>query len=225
MKRIFFKLLPVFLLLITPGWAGAVENQAPPSPPLQIKRVAVVPFLIGRPEGDMEEAFKNTLGCTIEQFCPRESSVAAGADEILTRLVRREVKRRFSAETLPMEETVEAYVTTALDEKNDTLRLLAQKVGKALNADKVFVGTVWRYREKGVLAAKPAEGASVAFWVSMVDVDTGRRLWRGVFDKTQQPLSEDLRGTGDFFKMGGKWLSAEELARFGVEKVFKTFPY
>ena len=59
----------------------------------------------------------------------------------------------------------------------------------------------------------------------MVDVKTGKRLWRGVFDKTQKSLTEDLRGAKDFAKMGGKWLSANELARFGIKQMFKTFPF
>jgi hypothetical protein len=68
-------------------------------------------------------------------------------------------------------------------------------------------------------------GASVAFMAYLLEVDNGRRVWRGRFDKTQQALTDDLRNTKSFFaKGGGRWLSAEELARFGITQIMQSFP-
>jgi hypothetical protein len=41
------------------------------------------------------------------------------------------------------------------------------------------------------------------------------------FDETQRPLTEDIRGAKVLIKKGARWLSADELARFGVEQVMK----
>ena len=70
----------------------------------------------------------------------------------------------------------------------------------------------------------PDSPASVAFALYLVEVKTGRRIWRGVFDETQRPLTDNLLQARQSLKMGVKWLSARELARFGVEQVVKSFP-
>jgi hypothetical protein len=96
---------------------------------------------------------------------------------------------------------------------------LAQRFGKACGADHVILGSVWRYRER-----TPDMGASVAFTVYLLEVDNGRRIWRGRFDKTQQALTDDLRDAGIFFKEGARWLTAGELARYGIAQVMQSFP-
>ena len=66
--------------------------------------------------------------------------------------------------------------------------------------------------------------ASVAFAVGLIDVASGKMLWEATFDKTQRSLSEDIRDAPAFFKEGAKWLTAKELARYGVNQIFKKFP-
>jgi hypothetical protein len=81
---------------------------------------------------------------------------------------------------------------------------------------------VWRFREKGALTEMPDSPASVGFALYLVDVNTGVRLWRGSFDGTQKALTEDVLGGLKQLGMGVHWLSAEELARYGVKSVLKT---
>ena len=57
-----------------------------------------------------------------------------------------------------------------------------------------------------------------------IDVADGRMLWKAAFDKTQRSLSEDIRDARAFFQKGAKWLTANELARYGVNEIFKKFP-
>jgi hypothetical protein len=52
----------------------------------------------------------------------------------------------------------------------------------------------------------------------------GRTIWDGSFDETQQPLFENLFNLSAFFKRKGKWITAEELAFSGLEKVLETLP-
>ena len=84
---------------------------------------------------------------------------------------------------------------------------------------------MWKYKERGGTGASSASPAAVAFGIYLIDVNTGKVLWREFFDKEQKSLSENLLDAPDFVKMGGKWLSAEELARFGLKKAFKKCPY
>ena len=101
----------------------------------------------------------------------------------------------------------------------DTPRQLAQRFGQAMGADHVILGSVWRYRDR-----TPDTGASVAFTVYLLEVDNGRRVWRGRFDETQEALADDLRNAGIFFQEGARWLSADELARYGIAQVMQSFP-
>jgi hypothetical protein len=37
-------------------------------------------------------------------------------------------------------------------------------------------------------------------------------------------LSENLGGIGNFFRRGGRWVTAEELASEALEDIFEDFP-
>jgi len=66
--------------------------------------------------------------------------------------------------------------------------------------------------------------AAVAFEIHLIAVGDGRILWRGIFDKTQKSLMEDVFQASSFFKGGAKWLTARQLTKLGVDDIFKTFP-
>jgi len=91
-----------------------------------------------------------------------------------------------------------------------------QAVGKAFGADAVLAGYLYRWKErKGTQFAVEAP-ASVAFDLHFIRPEDGAILWRGRFDKTQQSLSENLLDAGAFFRGGGRWMSAEQLALLGL---------
>jgi len=64
----------------------------------------------------------------------------------------------------------------------------------------------------------------VAFDMYLIEVSGAKTVWKKRFDETQRPLTEDIRGVKGLIKKGARWLSADELARYGVEEVFKRFP-
>jgi hypothetical protein len=94
-------------------------------------------------------------------------------------------------------------------------------VAKQLKADAALMGYVSMYQERvgSRLGADPA--ASVGFDVKMVAAD-GRVLWIGQYYERQRPLTEDFVG---FVKRYGVFVTAEELAEYGVEEVLKEFPF
>jgi len=49
-------------------------------------------------------------------------------------------------------------------------------------------------------------------------------VWKGVFDKTQKSLMENVLGASYFVKDRGRWLTAKELAGQGMTDVLKGFP-
>ncbi len=100
---------------------------------------------------------------------------------------------------------------------------VAREVGRALGAQAVLGGIVYRWRERVGGPYGAERGASVGYELFLIDVDTGRLLWKWRFDKTQLPLTENLFDAETFLGAGGKWMTALELASLGLEKFFNQF--
>ena len=94
-------------------------------------------------------------------------------------------------------------------------------VAKHLNADASLIGQVLVYQERvgSRLGASPP--ASVGFEVKVVAAD-GQVLWVGNYYERQRPMTEDLIG---FIQRWGAFVTAEELAQYGVDELMKEFPF
>lgn len=190
---------------------------------LEFKRIAVMPFLVGKLESP-EEPVEKPLSQPLEKLNINSANLAEGAEHIMTRLVNDVLRIRFTDQLVSMEESAAVYADIIRDQTLDTPRKLAKKFGENLKADLVVVCAVWRFRERGTVEEMHENPASVAFSVYLMGVASGKRLWRSTFDGTQKTLSEDMLGGLKQLKMGPRWLSVNELARYGVKTVFKKFP-
>jgi hypothetical protein len=99
-------------------------------------------------------------------------------------------------------------------------RLVAEKFG----ADGVLVGRVSRFVERSGEAAGTLRPASVGFEVTLHRAPGGEPLWTGVFDETQRALFENVLNAGRYPGGGSRWLSAEELARWGASETARALP-
>jgi hypothetical protein len=95
----------------------------------------------------------------------------------------------------------------------------ARALGKAVGADAVLFGTVFRYSERvgGEYGAK--EPAAVGFALQLVSVSSDKILWKGSFEQTQEPLSANLFNWWQFWKGGPKWFSAQEFTHIAADKL------
>lgn len=100
----------------------------------------------------------------------------------------------------------------------------ARKIGEAFGVDGVVLGWVFRYEDRIGSAISVERPASVSFAIHLFGVKEGRILWRGVFQETQQPLSENVLNLTTFLRRRGRWLSAEGLASVGMDEVLVSFP-
>jgi hypothetical protein len=101
-------------------------------------------------------------------------------------------------------------------------RASADLAGRSFGAVGVVLGRVTRYREREGSAAGATVPASVAFEVTLHEVPTGRRLWTGRFDETQQSITASVMRARQYPGGGTRWLSAAEFARWGAEEVAKS---
>ena len=106
-------------------------------------------------------------------------------------------------------------------EEADTPERQAADLATALKADAALMGQILVYQERSGsrLGANPP--ATVGFEVKVVAPD-GQVLWIGNYYERQQPMTQDLVG---YIQHGGVFVTAEELAEYGADKVLKTFPF
>jgi len=187
--------------------------------------IAVMPFLKGMHDSSVDEAIDKTLDCPLAELCFDTRDVRSGAEKNLTGYMQAALEDRLGERMIPLGKTLAIYEALAKDQTADSPRSLAVRLGRKLKAAHIIAGTVWRYRERTGTARASASPASVAFVVYIIDVADGKRLWEGSHFETQKPLSESIFEARTFFKRGARWLSVDELARYGVEEIVEQFPY
>ena len=145
--------------------------------------------------------------------------VPAGAGEIVTQLLWSRLKTRQGITVLSPGEA--AITLDSLASKQSTGQSLAVTVAKQLKADASLIGQVLVYQERvgGRFGASPA--ATVGFEAKVIAVD-GQVLWEGNYYEKQRPMIEDVMG---FIQRHGVFVTAEELARYGVEHMLLEFPF
>lgn len=175
-----------------------------------IKKVAVLPF--------------QTQPISPDAKIPEVRQVAEGSEDVLTQLFVEKLQATGRYQII-LQWQVEAALKAAQGGEPGTMTPgLALKTGKAVGADVVIMGRVQKYTERmgGPLGSE--RPASVGFVVTMISVGDGQALWSGEYYETQKTLSEDVNTLPLFIKRGGKWLTARELADYGLDEMIKTLP-
>ena len=207
-----------------PDRCGAQTQAASTGPAaIKVEKIALMPFLTGKLESS-DQPIARPLSTPFSKIRVENQGLKEGADLILTRIVNDHLKKRFQERLITPAQVANAHRDGFGDAAPDTPRKRAVRWGEAMGVDVVMVGTVWRYREKGALTDVPDSPASVGFALYLIDVKTGARVWRGNFDGTQKALTDDILGGLKAAGMGLRWLSADELAGYGVKSVLRKLP-
>lgn len=226
------------------GWVsmtvGCVPSKvqtrtAPQFNPSAISSIAIIPFQslqtpqwgYGQAGGDMNdpEEIRTQFRLPGTDQAPQSNSphhLYSVSDTATQFITARVVSALASRSTLRVIGPREVAALVPLEEERFrvSLKALAKEVGDRLKVDGVLMGLVRTYRERegSRLGAKPA---AVGFEVFLVNPADGVVLWKGEFFEEQKPLTQDIVG---FFEKSGGFVTAEELAKLGVQKVMKTFP-
>jgi hypothetical protein len=184
-----------------------------------VTRIAVIPFQAVLPEEP-----SSTVQCPICGSVNSSGSISKGAERIVEEMVTDKLRDYKNVDIIPREKVAGVYrrVSTALIQQ--PLLQTFRETGTELRADVLVAGFVYRYRERVGYDYSAERPAAVAFEIHLIAVGDGRILWRGIFDKTQKSLMEDVFQVSSFFKGGAKWLTARQLTKLGVDDIFKTFP-
>jgi hypothetical protein len=187
---------------------------------IQWEKIGVMPLFKGRRSADTGES----VTCPICELSFKAENIKEGADRAITSYVQKALELIYRDKVIALEEVARVYQEILRDDAKDIPQSLAQKAGVALGADLMIVGTVWRYRDRVRDPMEPERGASVAFDIYLIEVSSGKTAWKTRFDETQRPLTEDIRGAKMLLKKGARWVSTDEMARYGIDEVFKKFP-
>ena len=95
----------------------------------------------------------------------------------------------------------------------------AQALGKAVGADAVLIGSVFRFRERVGSEYGARQPAAVGFTLQLISVSSGHLLWSGTFDQAQQSLSTNLFNWWQFWQGGPRWFTAAEFAGIGANRL------
>ena len=211
-------LLTCILFLSACGGDNIVKKRPPNLS--GIKKILILPFR------DMAAVFgENTNGrCPVCGKVFTTGEVAKNAAAILTEHLFVLLKDRKNIELIPSSQA-QGVMSGLLAESYKTLqeRDLQLEIGRALNADAIFVGYIYRFRERIGGEYSVDLPASVAFDLHLIRVVDGRVLWSSHFDETQQPLSDNLFQLGLFLRRKAKWTTAKEMAISGLEDMLKGF--
>jgi hypothetical protein len=185
-----------------------------------ISKVAVAPFA---PAGEIaDEVRRAEIEASVTMGTPpREVGPTPGE---ATALVARFFSEALAKQGLDV--TTHEDVERVLAEAGATglaPREVARLAHERFGAQAVAVGTVARYRER-TGGAQEAGAASVWFEVALYTAPAGEKLWAGVFNETQRPLTNNVLVASRYPGGGSRWLSAEELARWGAEQMALTMP-
>jgi len=186
-----------------------------------IHKLAIAPFISVSNSAKQAQTLSDTLDCALSGLCYRNQETLAPEERILTGLLRQGVAEYYGEALIPQPE-VNQHFLTMLKADKDTPRDIAVRLGQDLGVDHVMIGILWRYEQRVGSPLSAERPASVSFNLFLLDVANKKLVWQSSFDKTQKALSDNLFEAQLFFKSGIKWLSAEELAEFGIKKTLRT---
>jgi len=209
-------ILAVFLSLSFYAHAEENEAQNAESPVL----IGVISFQALIPE----EGLDNTVICPLCTTAYSTGRILKGAEKIVEDIFVDKLREFKEVQIIPQDRVQGAYKRISSESLKKPLLEVLKKVGHELGTDVLAVGYIYRYTERVGYDYSTKRPASVAFEIYMIDPTNESIIWRGLFDKTQKSLMEDLFQISSFFKGGGKWLTAEQLSKQGMDEIFKKFP-
>lgn len=230
------------LLLCTGGVACAPESVTirshPEFAPRTVTTVAIAPFralpgsrdvyqTVGRiPPPDLDNPeIRQSLGSPISPVPLRSHATKVSVPDSVPGMVQHMVYSQLNlnphVRIVPPE-----TVSQILNRQDDAGRsrdpqAVSRLLGQRLAVDAVMDGMIRVYREREGTKFGAAMTAAVGFELRLRNAQDGRVLWVGDYFEEQKPLTDDFAG---FVKRGGKFVTAEELARSGVIRVLERLP-
>ncbi len=233
--RMGFAIIVVGFTGMAVGCSGSkvATKSAPELSRYHIRSIALIPFTsimtpqssghddLVIPTPESIRRFDISMGVPLEgpPPAPKTMLVPGYAAEQVTELFWKRLRNWRGLNVIPPGEAVRASLADS-----DLAKLgsdqAAVALAKRLKADAALIGLVSMYQERvgSRLGANPP--ATVGFQAKVIAND-GQVLWAGGYYERQRPMTEDLMG----FLQRWSFVTAAELAEYGVDEVLKEFPF
>jgi len=196
------RLLAGFALLAASACTPTVATETRPALAeleAPLKRIAVMPFSVSPALRGRESGTPPNVAAQLVSRYVAEALAARGVEVVAP-------------------EDVAATLAEA-----DASRRVGEVLREERGADAVVIGELTRWDEREGEALGTMNAAAVGFNVTLQGAD-GRTLWSAEFDERQQPLSDNVLRAGKYPGGGSRWLTAEELARWGAGEIVGALP-
>ncbi|KMY65852.1 hypothetical protein AAU61_19605 [Desulfocarbo indianensis] len=198
------------------------ERERPPA--WSPQKVAVLPYRTVPPEAKGASTACSPLTGAVFA-CGVDEQLGSEAEAVLNDKLMDILSRRAKFEVVPPYQVGPVFQRHRRQQMGQDLAQAVAETGRKLGVDAVLVGHVYRFRQLVGGAASAEKPASVAFDLAMLRVSDAQVIWKNSFDETQQSLSENLFNIGQYMKTGLRWLTAQELARVGLDQLMLRFPW
>ncbi|MDD5099759.1 MAG: hypothetical protein PHP66_02290 [Syntrophales bacterium] len=197
------------------------EGIAVPEGRIAFDRIAVLPFQQIVPE----ELHGGSVSCPLCGVIFNAMRTAGTPEAMVEkRFLEQLEKRKPKFRVIAGDRVAGMYKRVSSESLKAPLRQILRNVGSELGAEGIVIGYLYRFRERKGASFSVEQPASVALEIHLLRVEDGVLVWRAAFDRTQSSLMEDLLQIGSFYREKARWVTAEELADEGLEKILESFP-
>lgn len=217
--RIFFSYRKLFsLLCLTLAAcvllsACAKPRQAPPMPLANLK-IGVAFFSQPSSPADM------LAGYVVDDVARVDARQLGEMDSVFAEVLAKESKNSF----LSKETALHCSKTIGEREGATNNQAALRKwsaIGRCMKVDLLVVPQILELRERAGGEIGVDQPARIVMDIFLVDVRNETLIGRSRYEETQTALTSNLLEADKFFKRGGKWITATELAREGMVKAVK----
>ena len=220
--KLCWALLLCSALIMVAACQGAPKRQAPPA--WRPQRVAVLPFATVPPDGPGSSTACSPLTGAV-YTCGVDKKMNSEAEAVLEDQLLGILSQRADFDVVPPAQAGPVFQRLRRERMGQNLAKTVAETGRKLGVEAVLIGHIYRFRQRVGGAASAETPASVAFDLAMVRVSDAQVLWKNSFDETQKSLSENLFNIEQYMKTGLRWLTAQELARLGMDQLMLRFPW
>lgn len=159
-------------------------------------------------------------GYLVEDGPRVEDKVLNEMDALLASVLAKESKNSFHSRESALK--CSRTVTAQAGRSNNIAALRTwSAIGRCMGVDLLIVPQLLEYREREGGDYGVINPAKVVMDTFVLDVRNESLISRSRFDETQSSLASNLLEADKFFKRHGKWITAHDLAREGMEKAVK----
>lgn len=211
------KLFPLFCLsllgLCLVLSACTRPKQAPPMPLGNLKLGVAYYSQPGSP-ADM------LAGYVVEDVAKVDEKTLSELDNVFAEVLSKETKQSFLSKESALHCSKTVGERDGVTNNQAALRKWSA-IGRCMKVDLLIVPQILELRQRAGGELGVEKPARIVMDIFLVDVRNETLIGRSRFEETQTALTSNLLEADKFFKRGGKWISAVELAREGMVKAVK----